>query len=70
MTRNTFTEPRCYFTTDGAIWAVIYQGMPICNNKATREEAQKVADQMRLTPDANHHWNGTLGQWVARALAF
>jgi len=68
--QSAFVEPRCYFTTGGNTWAVIYNGLPICADKATREEAAAAARQCKVTPDANHHWNGSLGQWVAADLAF
>jgi hypothetical protein len=68
--KQAFKEPSVYFTTDGNQWAVIYQGMPICANKATREEAAAAARQCKVTPDAGHHWNGTLGQWIADELTF
>jgi len=67
---QAFTEPRTYFTTNGDTWAVIYQGMPVCADKATRSEAAAAAKQCKVTPDPHHHWNGTLGQWITEDSAF
>ena len=51
--------PRCYLsmgTNDGRQqWTVIYQGMPICNYKPTRAEAEAAARQMKVKPAAIWH---------------
>lgn len=58
--------PRCYLSTntnaDGTpAWRVIYNGSPVCADKATCQEAMAAARQMRVTP--SNLWAGDKGQW-------
>lgn len=58
--------PTCYLSGSEGTFRVVYQGMPICNNKATAAEALAAADQMRVTV-SNQMWDGDAGKFVSRA---
>jgi hypothetical protein len=54
--------PKAYLTV-GDWFSVIYNGMPVCNNKATKAEALAAAAAMRINlPE--FAWNGKQGEWV------
>ncbi len=55
--------PDVYLSTSEHKWRIIYQGLPICNDKATPFEAMRAADQchVEVAPVA---WNGDRSEWV------
>ena len=53
---------RCQCTSTSRVtWAVIHNEMPICNDKATRREAEGAAEQMHVKPMAI--WDGNTGHF-------
>lgn len=48
-----------YHSNGKTTWAVIYNALPICNDKATRAEAEAAAAQMNVSPSAI--WDGNVG---------
>ena len=42
-------------------WMLIYQGVPLCNYKFTRAEAEAAARQMKVSPEAI--WDSVAGQF-------
>ena len=44
-------------------YAVMVQGMPVCNNKKTLAEAIRAAEFMRVDLHGEA-WNGERGEWV------
>jgi hypothetical protein len=51
-----------YLSFSGNKWRVIYQGLPLCADKATRTEAETVAAQMRVKL-SDTYWNGDTGEY-------
>ena len=53
---------QAYLSYSSNKWRVIYQGLPICADKATRTEAEAAAAQMRvkLSPQV---WHGDIGKY-------
>lgn len=51
--------PKCYLSTSEGLWRVINQGMPICKDMPSREQALAAAKQVGVTPTAL--WDGDEG---------
>jgi hypothetical protein len=51
-----------YLSFSGSKWRVIYQGLPLCADKATRTEAEQVAAQMKVKL-SDTYWNGDTGEY-------
>jgi hypothetical protein len=53
---------QAYLSYSSNKWRVIYQGMPLCKDMATRTEAEAAAAQMKvkLSPE---FWNGDIGEY-------
>lgn len=51
-----------YLSYSGKKWRVIYQGLPICNDKDTRTEAEAAAAQCNLNLDVEF-WDGDNGTY-------
>jgi len=53
---------QAYLSYSSNKWRVIYQGLPLCADKATRTEAEQVAAQMKvkLSPQV---WHGDIGEY-------
>lgn len=53
---------QAYLSYSSNKWRVIYQGMPLCKDMATRTEAEAAAAQMKvkLSPE---FWNGDTGEY-------
>ena len=53
---------RGYLSTSAGAWRVIVQGLPICVDKATREQAVSAACFMSVLLGLAE-WNGDAGRW-------
>jgi hypothetical protein len=51
-----------YLSFSGNKWRVIYQGLPLCADKATRTEAEQIAAQMKVKLSAEF-WDGDKGDY-------
>jgi hypothetical protein len=51
-----------YLSFSGNKWRVIYQGLPLCADKATRTEAEAAAAQMKVKL-SDTFWNGDTGEY-------
>jgi len=56
-------NPPVYMSMSGGFFRVIVQGMPICNDKETEDEALAAARQMKVQPSSQFAWNGDVGLW-------
>ena len=53
---------QAYLSYSSNKWRVIYQGLPLCADKATRTEAEQVAAQMNVKLSETY-WNGDTGEY-------
>ena len=53
------STPKCYLSTSEGQWRVINQGMPVCKDMPSREQALAAAKQVAVTPTAL--WDGDEG---------
>lgn len=53
------TTPKCYLSTSHGQWRVINQGMPVCKDMPSREEALAAAKLLSVTP--TELWDGDAG---------
>lgn len=53
------STPKCYLSTSEGHWRVINQGMPVCKDMPSREQALAAAKQVAVTPTAL--WDGDEG---------
>jgi hypothetical protein len=56
--------PRTYLSKSDGRYTVIHNGMPICDYKATREEALRAATQMRVKASDSLYWHGDSGKFL------
>jgi hypothetical protein len=52
-----------YLSYSGGKWRVICQGLPLCVDKATRSEAEAVAEQMKVKL-SDTYWDGHRGVYT------
>lgn len=53
---------QAYLSYSNNKWRVIYQGLPLCADKATRTEAEAAAKQMKVKL-SDTYWNGDIGEF-------
>ena len=53
---------QAYLSYSSNKWRVIYQGLPLCADKATRTEAEAAAAQMKIKL-SDTYWNGDTGKY-------
>jgi hypothetical protein len=53
---------QAYLSYSSNKWRVIYQGMPLCTDMATRAEAEVAAAQMKVKL-SDTYWNGDKGDY-------
>jgi hypothetical protein len=53
---------QAYLSYSSNKWRVIYQGLPLCADKATRAEAEAAAAQMKVKL-SDTFWNGDTGEY-------
>lgn len=56
-------DHKTYLSHSERGWILIHQGSPLCDYKATKGEALKVAAHYRITLP-NDTWSGDQGTWV------
>lgn len=58
-------QPNKYLSYSEGRYRVIYQGLPVSNDKATSREALRAAASVYVLVDqAEPVWNGDRGEWV------